>query len=165
MGMTTITAGFLLLATGAQIQQMTDLKTQIADQREELTLNQKSPESIASLQVEVRELMKTTANFDQRIPVESDFGALHQKLAWFAQSRNVRLESVKPGEKASFSEVTVQPIMMRVRGPFPAIFAMVKDIEQMPRLTQVERLVVTKETDEEGTISAEFAFKVFARAS
>jgi len=164
-GMSAITVAFLVLATGAQIQRINDLQSQIVDEREELTINQNSPESIASLQNEVRQLLKTTANYEERVPVESDLGALLQKLAWFAQSRNLRLESVKPGDPATFSEVTALPIRMQVRGPFPAVYAMVKDIEQMTRLTQVDRLEVTKETDEAGIVTAEFTFKVFSRAS
>jgi len=165
LGMTAATAGFLVLATGAQLQRMSDLKAQIADEQNALDINRKSPESISSLQKEVRELAKTAANYDERIPIESDLGAILQKLAWFAQSRNLRLESVKPGEPVAYSDVTALPILMRVRGPFPAIFAMVKDIEQMPRLTQVERLVVTTNQSEEAAVSAELAFKVFSRAS
>ena len=163
--MTAVAAGFLFLATGTQIQQMSDLKAKIADEREELTISQTSPQSIARLQAEVRQLMEATANFQDRIPNESDLGNLLQKLTGFAQSRNLRPESIKPGEPVAFSEVTSLPILMRVRGPFPAIFALVKDIEQMPRLTQVESLVVTTNENEEATVSAELAFKVFFRAS
>ena len=165
VGMAAVTAGFLFLATGAQIERISDLKAQIADEREELTACQKSPQSIACLQGEVRGLTVATANFDEQIPKKPDVGTLLQKLAWFTQSRNLRPESIKPGEPAAFSEVTALPILMRVRGPFPAIFALVKDIEQMPRLTQVERFVVTKDENEEAAVSAELAFKVFFRAS
>ena len=163
--MAAVTAGFLFLATGAQIERISDLKDQIADEREELTASQKSPQSIARLQGEVRVLTVATANFEEQIPKKPDVGTLLQKLAWFTQSRNLRPESIKPGEPAAYAEVTALPILMRVRGPFPAIFALVKEIEQMPRLTQVERFVVTKDENEEAAVSAELAFKVFFRAS
>ncbi len=163
-GILVATAAFGGLVVRPQLGRLATLSAMIDREQAEITVGQNSPQSIAQLQQEVEELARRAAQFDRQIPRDADLGGFLQSLAEFAQAHQLRPDSIKPGVPVAYAEVTGLPIAIRVRGPFQAIFDWVKDIEQLPRLTQMERCAVTAEAESDA-VTAELDFRVFFRAS
>lgn len=155
------TAGFLWFVTRSQASHMTALQAAIEQEREELADGQKSPQSIARLGEEVDALGAKTENFKARIPADSELGEFLQKLSQAAETHGLRPDSIKPGDPEVYAEITALPIAMRVRGPFTAVFALIKELEAMPRLSQIDRLTTVSDEGAGGVVSVELDFKIF----
>lgn len=164
VGILVATAAFCGMIVRPQFGRLVSLNAMIDREHTEITSGRNSPQSIAQLQQEVEELSRLASRFDEQIPREADLGKLVQTLAAFAEAHQLRPDSIKPGAAVTYSDVTGLPIAIRVRGPFQAIFELIKSIEQSPRLTQMERCAVIADNDGKA-VTAELDFRVFFRAS
>jgi len=174
IGMAFVAGLFFALVTRGQFHHLAGVKANIATERQELAVRQQSPQAIAALTREVNQLETKVPDFDAHIPREANLADVLQKLAQFAQAHDLRSDSIQPGDPEYYAEVTALPISMKVKGNFPAIFALIKDIETMPRLTRLERFSVRhqqdlpdkeKNAETERPIVAELYFSVFCRSS
>lgn len=168
LGIAGATVAFVGVVTLGQYRSLDAIKDHIAAEQARLNASRNSPRSIATLQTDVAALAKQTGDFDRQIPREPDLGEVLRSLAQFAEAHDLRPDSIKPGEPTAFNKVSVLPVEVRIRGTFPAIFAMVRDIEAMPRLTHVVRCDITADEQPQGqeqTVTAELDFQVFYRTS
>ena len=116
------------------------------------------------LQHEVDSLTAHIADFDQRIPEQEMLGPFLEALARSAEEHKLRPDAIEPGAPIRCPGVVGLPIVFKVHGPFKDVYALVKDIEHTPRLTQVERFEAKSTDDKPGTVSAELHLRIFSRA-
>ena len=160
-----VTSGFLLLVTRPQAGRLCGLTGQIRTKQMEQVLGRHELETIETLEREVDELTARSADFEARIPQQEMLGAFLEDLARCAEARTLRPDSIKPGKPVPSSEVVALPIAFAVRGPFPAVCALIADIERMPRLTQIERFETRIDEEDPGRVWAEVSLRIFFRTS
>ncbi|HOW72254.1 MAG TPA: type 4a pilus biogenesis protein PilO [Phycisphaerae bacterium] len=169
-GIVVATAAFLGTVTAGQIRQMAALKAVIEARQNNLTAGTCDSRAIAQLQQTLDQLALDNPALEEEIPREANLDRLLQTLERFADTRGLRPDLIQPGEPLVFPEATALPITMRVRGRFPAVFALVKDIQSMSRLTRFERFSAnrlpppTKEAEASPSaemVTAELKFRVF----
>ncbi|MBP7937452.1 MAG: type 4a pilus biogenesis protein PilO [Phycisphaerae bacterium] len=169
-GIVVTTAAFLGTVTASQMRQMAALKTSIEARQNNLTAGAGDSRAIAQLEQILDQLAVDNPALEEEVPREADLDRLLQTLERFADARGLRPDMIQPGEPLVFPEVTALPITMRVRGRFPAVFDLVKDIQSMSRLTRFERFSAnrlpppTKEIEaspSEEMVTAELKFRVF----
>lgn len=164
-GVLAAVAGYYWLAAGPQFNRLGQVAAAIDREHSEIAIGSSSPRSIALLQDEVERLTQRTVGFEEMIPQDAELGDLLQKLAEFTQAHALRPDTIKPGSPMSCAEVAAMPIMLRVHGPFKDIFELIKDIERMPRLTQMQRCKLTADSDNMEQVTAELEFRVFHRST
>lgn len=159
------TVGFTRLVLWPQYRQTSELHNQAAVEKADMQVGQQSPEAVAKLEAEVKQLAIKTANYDASVPHEAALGTILQTLAGFAQKQKLRSENLEPGDPVALDQVQVQPIAMKVRGSFSSVFGLVKDIEHMERLARIERFTTMVDKESPGQVTAELEVRVFFRSS
>ncbi len=155
-------SGFCGMIVRPQLGRLVSLNAMIDREHTEITSGRNSPQSIAQLQQEVEELSRLAYRFASRFA--------RGGLGWACADTSRLRGGPSTGPTASSPSggdllgCQGLPIAIRVRGPFQAIFELIKSIEQSPRLTQMERCAVIADNDGKA-VTAELDFRVFFRAS
>lgn len=152
---------YLLLAALPQAGRMKALSRGVSRQQAELAARAESLDALARANREVGALAERVADFNVRIPEQPLLGSFLEELARVAQDHKLQSDAIQPGEPVRSHEVVALPITLKVRGPFSAVHDLVRDIEQMPRLTRFEQFKVSADTERPGTVKADLSLKVF----
>lgn len=158
-------AAFVFFVSRPRMQQLHELKKQIEIEHEEWAADSGAVQSVAEAQRRLQTLQQRTAAFDQHVPDQELLGSFLQELARAAESRELRPDAIEPGKPIRSAEVVALPIAFKVKGSFPAVFALVQDIERMSRLVRFDRLTAKAEPTRPGTVVAEMSVRIFFRAS
>ena len=165
-GILAIPSLFFWLLACPQYLRMNELESQTASARQELKDGRNVLRAIAALEEELGDLEDEAAKFQGAIPDRKELGTFFQTLARFAQSHGLAPSQINPGSPVRSSGVGAIPVSFTVRGPFRAVHALIRDIEQMPRLTQFERFeVITGESEGSDSVLARVELRVFFRDS
>lgn len=153
--------GFAYFVARPQMIKSRALAGTVESERAALASRCESLEVISRAQKETAALTARVADFDRRIPAESKVGEFLEELTRMAQNRDLRPETVQPGEAIRSTEVVALPIAIKVHGSFSGIHGLLQDIEHMPRLTRFDRFDVTTDAEHPGTVTAELNLKIF----
>ena len=164
-GVLLVTAGFLAFATWPQIKQLSELSDQIEAEHVEQVSGQRDMNAIGELQREVDSLGAQASDLEARIPAREMLSVFVEDLARCTKDRNLRSDSIEPGIPVRSSKITALPITFRVLGPFETVYGLIHDIEQMPRLTQIEHFETEADPENPGNESAEVGLRIFFQAS
>ena len=164
-GVTAGTAAFFVLIVRPQFGRARDLRDSLQDERQRMSEGRSDLEELPRLQIEVDELRRHVADFDQQVPLRDGLGEYLEQLAAAAHGHALRADAIEPGVPVRTQDLFTVPIVLKVHGPFKEIYGLLKDIEQMSRLTQVERFDAKVVAGRPGEVQAEMELKVFYRAS
>ena len=156
-----VTAGFLGGVTWPQLRRGKALTDQIAILSGQQPGSSHYMEAIAKAERELERIGKETADFNQRVPQDKSLGAFLEELARCADACRLQPDEIQPGEPVQTAEVFSLPIEFSVRGPFPAVYKLMQSIEQMPRLTCVDRFEVLTDGDDPAHVSAQVSLRIF----
>jgi Tfp pilus assembly protein PilO len=165
VGIVLVTAAFLSLVTGPQMSRIQTVMDQIDSEEHDQEVADETSHRIAVLEREVTRLQERTAAFSDQIPVGENLGRFLQDLGRFAEQRQVQLGEIEPGDPLQSDKVIALPITFNVHGPFKQVFDLIQDVEQMPRLTLVERLETSTDDQTPGTVTAQLRLRVYFRTS
>jgi Tfp pilus assembly protein PilO len=164
-GILGVTAGFLGVVTRSQWNRIAELEASLAQERSKALAVRTDTQIVPRLEQELAGLTEQTKDFEQRLPAGQELGEFLETLARSAQEHGLRADAIEPGASAQEHGVVGLPIVLRVSGAFPNLFALLQDLEGMPRLTRVEQFRTEAVEDRPGVVSAEMHLRIFYRAS
>jgi Tfp pilus assembly protein PilO len=156
---------FLVAAWRYQFRDLREVRREIEVTRQDLAAEQDAAQSIAALEREVKALAKKTSELDAMIPPDEELDTFLQELAKFAGEHKLESDEFKPGKQVRSQEVVALPVTFKVRGSFAAVHALLRDIEQMPRLARIDGFSARVGEEGRGVIEADVSLRVFFRAS
>lgn len=159
-----ITAGYLLGVARPQASRLRGLSRQIQSNRTAQQAGQAELDALASLQPELDRLAALAADFSLKVPHDEGLGALLEDLARFSERNHLHTERIEPGQPIRSEQVVALPIALGVRGSFPGIHGLIRDIERMPRLAQIGWLKTQTDEENPGIASAELTLRVYYQA-
>jgi len=165
LGIVAVTTAFLLVHTRSQFRHLGEVSAAIERERAELAIGQNSPQAIAQLRQSVAALASRIGDYDARIPGQASLGPFLEDLARFVDARHIVQDAIEPGKPVEANGVVTLPITLKLRGPFQSIFGFVQDIEQMKRVTRVERFATMADEKAPGEVSVELRLQTFYRVS
>jgi Tfp pilus assembly protein PilO len=154
-------AGFVFFVARPQMARVRTLTGTAQSERAVLASRYLSLETISKAQQETATLTAKVADFEKRIPAESNVGDFLEELARLAQKRGLQPDTVQPGEPIRGDDVVALPIAIKVHGSFSGIHGLLRDIEHMPRLTRFEKFNAVVDTEYSGDVAAELNLKIF----
>jgi len=159
-----VTAGFLTLVTRPQMRRLAEVERQIRADRSAVEEQQQRAQLAKELEGEVAQASAQVADLETRLPQQEMLGTFLEQLARFTEAHKLRPDEIQPGQPVRSAKAVALPIVFRVRGPFPAIYGLMQDIERLPRLTQIESFEAKTVPDDPGTAQAEVSLKIFFQA-
>lgn len=163
-GVLSASGAFLCLVTLPQIQRLTEATALLEASEVELSGGLSSDQIAPHLQRELDQLAAQAARFEQQIPAQEALGMFLEAVARSAEEHKLRADTIEPGQPLRSQQVASLPIRLKVRGAFPELHAFIRDVEQLPRLTQIERFKVTLDPEQPGVVAADVELRIFCRA-
>jgi Tfp pilus assembly protein PilO len=158
------TCGFLALVTRPQAAKLQRASTRLTREKADREASPAMLEAIDRLEGEVKTLSTETASFDAQLPTRDDLGAFLESLARRAEARGLRPQAVEPGKPVRSGGLAALPIGFTVQGSFASVHALIQDIEQMPRLTRVDRFEARMDEEQPESVVAEVDLRIFRRS-
>jgi len=147
-----IVVGVLLAAVVAaavlvyrpQRKELRELRTRIARQKIRLVENAGRASSVPSLLRHVQAMKKRYRNFDRRLPEQQELGGfLRQISSNLSEEESLSNQLIEPGNPTRSRLFHTLPIVLRFQGSYLSLASFLKRLEEMERLTQIEKLSIT----------------------
>jgi Tfp pilus assembly protein PilO len=121
---------------------------------------------------EVRDLGKQTAKlkeafefFNNKLPPHSQIHKVLEQVTVIAQKQGLKTKTIRTLKQKECMGYVEQPLKMELYGNFDAYYSFLLDLEQLPRITKIRELTLTKDLKNEGMTTAEFVVSIFFQAA
>jgi Tfp pilus assembly protein PilO len=158
-----LAGGFYLGGYRPAARELARLDGQIAAAERELESNQARTQIRPIVEQKVNESRRKLERFDQRLPRQQDLGQFIGDITHLSQRSALRRWSTqthvpRPSDDRLLSEL---PIELHFEGEFPGVFAFLRQMEQMPRLTRVRDLQVKSKPNTPGEVEVQVSLAIY----
>lgn len=144
----------LMLVQLPQRRKLADLKTQIAAQTAQLKAHADSASTVPALLNHVQEMRDRYGDFDRRLPKSRELFAFLEEISQTVRDVQLDSQGIQPATPVKEDLYHTLPIILRVRGTYAELIRFLNRIDQIERLTRVQRLdIQTSPRDQDLTIT------------
>jgi type IV pilus assembly protein PilO len=136
-----------LADTAAKQKVLTDLKQSTA--------------GIVNWDQKIDELKKAITFFESKLPPEKEIDKILTDVSQMATANALETKSVKPLKSERAAGYSEQPIEMSLSGNFNGFYVFLQQLENMPRITRVTSMSLSKITDQDGAMQAKMTLSIF----
>lgn len=139
----------------SQAKREIEHKHQLLDKLRETTARNQD------LQKENEKIQENIHAIEARLPSNKEVDAVIRQVSDLAVESGLEppnIESDKPVAAASYME---QPLKMKITGNFNGFYEFLVKLEQLPRITRVPDMKITRATDVDGYMKAEFTLSIY----
>lgn len=144
-----------------QNAQIAQAKREIEHKRTMLDKLKQATASNADLARANEEIRKDIAAIEARLPTNKEVDTVVRQVSELAVQCGLdepAVESDKPVAAALFME---QPLKMKITGDFRGFYQFLVKLEQMPRITRLPDLQLSRATERNGHMKAEFTLSIY----
>lgn len=136
-------------------------KQEIEHKRELLTKLQQMTARNEDLQRANEEIRQSIETIEARLPTTKEVDNVVRQVSELAKAAGLEspaIESDKPVKAALYME---QPLKMKIDGNFNGFYDFLQRLEQLPRITRLPDIKVTRANNEDGHMKAEFTLSIY----
>jgi len=133
----------------------------IAERQGQLTRLQRVAQRINDLNQEVARLESALAFFENRLPQQREIDVIVREVSKIAEATALTTRSIRTTAGEDLPRYNSQPITMTLEGPFNGFYEFLLGIEQLPRITKVRQIQISKVPLKEGVVQAELLMDIF----
>jgi type IV pilus assembly protein PilO len=137
----------LLADTAAKRKTLSDLKQSTA--------------GIVDWNQKIAELKQAISFFESKLPQEKEIDKILKEVWQMAEQNTLQTRTVKTLRTERAASYSEQPIEMSLSGDFNGFYVFLQQLENMPRITRVTNMALTKITDHEGQMQAKMTLSIF----
>jgi Tfp pilus assembly protein PilO len=116
---------------------------------------------LARLESEVQALREANSGAQRGVPTQSELKSLLLALSSELDSRQVTDKETQMRAIMHGADYNVQPVSLRFKASFPAVYGFLRRIESMPRLIRIDRLELNTTPDGGGKLNARIELSTF----
>ena len=161
--MVLLVGGFYLLSYRPKSVHRAELQGQIVVKERELATNQARTQIKPIVERKVALSKAKVDRFDKRLPRQAEFGQFIKDITHLSQRSALRRWSTKTDTpKRSDDKLLVElPINLNFEGDFQGVFAFLRQMEQMPRLTRIRDLSVKAKPGAAGDVEVHVSLAIY----
>ena len=129
--------------------------------QEKLAALRHATSEVKNLPEEIDKLRKAVNFFESRLPEEKEMDKILREVWQLAEKNGLNVKSVRSLTAIPSNDYSQQPIRMVIVGPFNGFYNFLRAVEQLPRITRINEMVLAKDQKVEGQMSADFALTIF----
>lgn len=168
-----LTAGFGLAVVRPGIREVEEQRKLLSTEVDQVRTQQEAVGNIADLYAEIVELNRRMLNFRQRLPEGREFGEFLNQLAEHLRLAEIENYSVEPRPAMDIDEsrlpeelkivrgTVLLPVRVVFEGRFEAVVDFIRRIEDLPRLTHVEKIEIVNRESRPGRIGVELMIHTY----
>ena len=131
-----------------------------AKQRALLELDTASA-SVRDVDKKIEELQKAVVYFESRLPQAKEMDKVLKEVWQLADSNGLRTQTVKTPRSQKMNGYSEQTVELNLAGEFTGFYEFLLKLEQLPRLTKVTKMNLTKITDKDGEMQASIVMSIY----
>jgi Tfp pilus assembly protein PilO len=117
--------------------------------------------SVQDVDNKIRDLQKAIDYFESRLPQAKEMDKVLAEVWQLTESNGLRTQTVKTPPSQRMSGFREQTVELNLAGEFTGFYEFMLKLEQLPRLTRVSRMNLTKITDKDGEMQAALTMSIF----
>lgn len=137
------------------------LREQIAVRSGKLETNQARAMNLPILAAEVAKLEAKLQRFNKKLPRTAELDGFVREMTQASQQCALRKLVHQPGAVKRLDLFSEIPISMNFEGDFNGVFAFLRQMEEMQRLTRVKSLTVKTRDPKLGTVDVNMAMNIY----
>ena len=137
------------------------LRTDTQNKQREMADLKQSTSGIVDWGQKFAELKQAISFFESKLPQEKEIDKILKEVWQMAEANALQTRTVrtlKTDRGAAYSE---QPIEMSLAGDFNGFYVFLQQLENMPRITRVTSMALTKITDRDGAMQAKMTLSIY----
>lgn len=156
---------FVVVVHLPQAREMDRVQKDIAAKRQELSEAHDQCSSLVTVYERVQMLRQSTPYFDKRLPDRSELSGFLKKLVGKLNSAKLVSHEIRPESPVSTARYVELPITLSFEGSFENIYAFLRSVEDIARLTQVEELHLKSRVGPDPVVKATMVLNVYCTRS
>jgi Tfp pilus assembly protein PilO len=163
--MPVLTVGLVAVAIGVvylpQARELKRIRTTIAAKKLALEDSTKKADVVPQMMREVQALKSRYKDFDSRLPRSKELGAFLQEIAGIQEHSALVDPRMETGSPSSEELFNTMPIRIRLRGQYLALTDFLRRLNNMKRLTRVQRLMILAPQKQGDDLSVELLLNIY----
>jgi len=115
----------------------------------------------ADLQRANNEIKKSIDSIESRLPSGKEMDSIIRQVSDLALAVGLPAPTIKSSIPLTAAMYKEQPIKMSIRGDFRAFYEFLLRVEQLPRITRIPEMKVTRDEDTDGVMKADFTLSIY----
>jgi len=140
----TMVTGAVLFIYRGQGRKLSELKTRITASKATLKTQGQTVAVVPELIRQVGAMRARYKNFDRRLPVRQELGGFLKTISAHLGDEKFSDQLIEPGSPTREDLFHTLPIIMRFRGSYLTSVDFFKRIDEMERLTRIQKLRITR---------------------
>jgi Tfp pilus assembly protein PilO len=131
-----------------QWQRLAALRAQEQVLKQQVDLSPQLQAGFEHQQAEVRAIEQRLSAFDQQLPQEVQLETFLRQLDDVAQRTGFIMTQIQPGQLQPGELYSILPIAITAQASFPALYAFLAALPDIPRLTNIDALTVGRKSEQ-----------------
>jgi Tfp pilus assembly protein PilO len=137
------------------------LRADSLNKRRELTALNESTTGIVDWGQKFAELKRAISFFESKLPQEKEIDKILKDVSQRAEENSLQTRTVRTLRTDRGSAYSEQPIEMTLAGDFNGFYVFLQQLENMPRITRVTHMNLTKMIEKDGSMQAKLTLSIF----
>jgi Tfp pilus assembly protein PilO len=137
-------AGGVLIVYRGQGKRIDDLKTKVLASEASLKAKGETVKTVPDLVKQVAAMRKRYKNFDRKLPASQELGGFLREISGYLGDEKFSDQVIEPGSPTREELFHTLPIIMRFKGSYLTSVDFFKRIDEMKRLTRMQKLKITR---------------------
>jgi Tfp pilus assembly protein PilO len=153
----------VLLVYLPQARKLRSLRTQITSQERSLVADSEKASIVPQLLQEVEVMKSRYKDFGRRLPERQELGGFLKEISSRLAAANLSGQLIEPGNPSQAELFHTLPIIMRFRGSYLSVAGFLHSLDEMERLTRVQKLQMTldEQSRETGDLGIDMQINIY----
>ncbi len=143
-----------------QQRRLRDLRTRVARQKVQLADSSDRAAAVPDMLRQVQAMRVRYSNFDRRLPQQKELGGFLKEISGNLAEADLSDQMIRPGSPKHAALFHTLPITLRFKSSYLSLAGLLKQLEEMKRLTQVEKLSIFQRDRERPGAASELDVEV-----
>ena len=132
-----------------------------AQKKKVLTDLKQSTAGIVDWGQKFAELKQAISFFESKLPQEKEIDKILKEVWQMAEANSLQTRTVRTMRTERGANYSEQPIEMSLAGDFNGFYVFLQQLENMPRITRVTHMNLTKMIEKDGSMQAKLTLSIF----
>ena len=141
------------------------LRWQIAQRQRDVTAGRNETRVLPDIAGEVQRLESRLERSHKSIPPQQELPQFIKDITQLSQQSNLKKFKYEPGVPTRGEQVRELPIKLQFEGDFTNVYAFLRNVEEMPRMTRVRGMQIkAKDRDKGGQVHVQLSMNIYFAA-
>ncbi|HAU37240.1 MAG TPA: hypothetical protein DCX07_05935 [Phycisphaerales bacterium] len=144
-----------------QSRKLNELRGEVVSQEEAIKMDLQRAAVVPEIRNQVQEMRSRYINWQRRLPKQKELGQFLREISTQISDQSLSNQVIEPGNPAREELYHTLPIIMKFGGPYPAMAQFLKGLENMERLTRVQRIRIKNDPKKDGEVDVELRLNIY----